>query len=192
MATLAAQGILTAPGVLGRSDRRAADSDFALSTRTTGIRQIRESRRVLTGSVHARARRDASLCCLARALTAGFTATPSDRRHVLPIPAHGHSTFPAGRPCFARIEFVRRTFRMSGASALAGDFLLLRLVHRREATRTLASAVPASRCATTRNGDRRDGTVSRLVDDIALALTIRRPEAAVVVACSIRHYYSLP
>jgi hypothetical protein len=67
-------------------------------------------------------------------MTAGFAAATADRRHVLAIAAHRNAAFAAGFARFARVEFVRRSFGVSGLTALAGDFLLFLAVHRGEAS----------------------------------------------------------
>jgi hypothetical protein len=180
--------VFSATRILRRANRAAGYSDFPL-TGATGIRRAADARRVLTGSIHA-GTYDAGLRRLTRALTARFATTASNGRHVLAIPAHRHAALTASRACFSGIEFVRRALGMGSSAALASDFLLLRLVHRGKATCTLASTVRA--CAI---GARRQRSVSvapRLVDHVTLALTIRPTEAAVVIACSIHHYCSLP
>ena len=112
---------------------------------------------------------------LTRALSPCLAATTADRRHVLAIATHRHPTLATCRPGFVRVEFVRGALRVRGSAALAGDLLLLLLVHARETARALSRAVRAGTTAVAariRGGHRNVRATSRLADHIALALTI--------------------
>jgi hypothetical protein len=201
LATLATESILAAPGVLRCVHRRARNSYFTFRADTARIADIALSAgRILASTFRTGALCRGNLRRLTRALTPRFTTTTSDSRHVFAIATHGHSTLAASRAGFVRVEFVRGAFRVRGTPTLAGDLLLLRCVHARETAGALAAIAAGASAASVRVARGGNGSAyaaPRLADHVTLALTIgpgasSTPEAAVVIACSIRHYYSLP
>jgi len=76
-------------------------------------------------------------------LMMGQTAHPTDFRHMLTILAHRLATFASGFARFFRVKLMGMTAFMDGFAALAGDFSLLVIIHRREAALAI-TLVPLS------------------------------------------------
>ena len=135
--TLAAEGRRAAPRAL----RIGVDAFVLVVDRNLTVARRARSLRVLVRTRRRLGAAAVRLCgSTSTRVTTRFSATASDRRHVLAVPAYRHATLAARFASFARVEFMCSAFRMRCFSALARNLFLLLSIHRRE------SAIAACAC----------------------------------------------